>query len=119
MHPIPVRRFLYFLLVTLLINVGGWTFNRDAVADAFFFEQETAVAGAVQPSLQAARHHGEPLKDKAPCNHWCHAVGHFLGLFGPALTLSLKPVADYSPQISRFIPEPTPEGRFRPPQLIS
>ncbi len=119
MHPAAARRLLYFLLVTLLINAGGWTLNREAVADAFFAGQETVPVGMVQPSLQAAQHHGEPLKGKAHCNHWCHEAGHFLGLFGQASSLSPKPIAGYSPQISRFIPEPAPEGLFRPPRLIS
>lgn len=120
MHPVAVRRLLYFLLVTLLINAGGWTFNREAVADALFAGQDTVPAGEiVQPSLQAGHGHGESPKAKAACNHWCHEAGHFLGLFGQAPTLSSKPVEGYSSQISRFIPEPAHEGLFRPPRLIS
>lgn len=119
MHPAAARRLLYFLLVTLLINAGGWTFNREAVADAFFAGQDAVPAGMMQPSLQTGHGHGESPKAKVPCNHWCHEAGHFLGLFGQAPSLSPKLFAGYSPQISRFIPEPAPEGLFRPPQLIS
>lgn len=120
MHPAAVRRVLYFLLVTLVINAGGWTFNREAVADALFGGQGTVPAGmGQQPSVQADYGHGESLKAKAPCNHWCHEAGHFLGLFGQASTWSSKPVEGYFPQIFRFVPEPAHEGLFRPPRLIS
>lgn len=119
MHPAAARRLLYFLLVTLLINAGGWTFNRDAVADAFFAGRETVSAEGAQPSHQAGDYQRDPLKTKVHCNHWCHEAGHFLGLFGQAPSLSPKPVAGFPPQISRFIPEPAPEGLFRPPRLIS
>lgn len=120
MHPAAARRLLYFLLVTLLINAGGWTFNRDAVADALFAGQDTVPAGKiVQPSLQTGHGQGESPKAKAVCTHWCHEAAHFLGLFGQAPSLSSKPVEGYLSQISRFIPEPAPEGLFRPPRLIS
>ncbi|HMN14522.1 MAG: hypothetical protein A2X71_11320 [Thiobacillus sp. GWE1_62_9] len=113
------RRLIYFLLVTMLINAGGWTFNREAVADVFFAAEEAISMEAVQPSLQAAHHQGEPLKAMVPCNHWCYAVGHFLGLFGEVPALSPDLVTDYSLHVSRFLPEPAQEGRFRPPRLIS
>jgi hypothetical protein len=120
MHPAAARRLLYFLLVTLLINAGGWTFNRDAVADAFFASPESSPAGLVQPSLQAGHDgQGESPKAKAACTHWCHEVGHFLALFSQAPTVSSKPVEGYASHLSRFIPEPAPEGLFRPPRLIS
>ena len=119
MHPAAARRLLYFLLVTLLINAAGWTFNRAAVADAFFAGQQSSPAGLVQPSLQAGHGQGESPKAKAACTHWCHEAGHFLGLFGQAPALSSKPVEGYFSQLSRFIPEPAHEGLFRPPRLIS
>ncbi len=119
MHPAAARRLLYFLLVTLLINAGGWTFNREAVADAFFVGPESSPTGLIQPSLKGTHDHGEPLKDKAPCNHWCHEAAHFLGLFGQAPSLSSKPVAGYASHLARFIPEPAHEGLFRPPRLLS
>lgn len=119
MHSASARRFLYFLLVTLLINAGGWTFNREAVADMFFGEQET-VATAVESAPQTGHLYSESIKAKTPCNHWCHESAHFLGLFGQALTLSpKKPVEGYLSQITRFIPEPVPEDLFRPPRLLS
>lgn len=118
MQPMALRRFLHFLLISLLVNAGGWTFNRDAVADVFFVGEETILAGTAQ-SAQAGQPHADPLKAKAPCNHWCHAEGHFLGLFGQASTFSSKRIAGYSSQISRFIPEPSPEDLFRPPRLLS
>lgn len=119
MHPVAVRRILYVLLVTLLTNASGWTFNREAVADVFFAGQETASAGMEQLSLQASDDHGAPANAKAPCNHWCHALGHFLGLFDQVPRLSLRPVADYFPQLSSLILKPTSKGHFRPPRLLS
>jgi len=119
MHPTVARRLIYFLLVTMLINAGGWTFNRDAVADVFFTADETVSAWGDQPSLQVADSRGEPLKVTVPCTHWCYAVGHFLGLFGVVAALSPDLVTDYSPHVSRPLPEPGQEGRFRPPRLIS
>ena len=118
MQPATVRRLLHFLLVTLLINACGWTFNRDAVADAFFAELESSPAGLIQPSL-AGHGQGESSKAKAACTHWCHEAGHFLGLFGQAPALSSKPVEGYFSSPSRFIPEPAHEGLFRPPRLVS
>ena len=119
MHPAAARRFLYFLLVTLLINAGGWTFNREAVADALFSGHVSAPAESAQPSLQTSRYHGGPL-GKADCNHWCHAEGHLLGLFGQMMpSVSSESIASLPPQFSRFIPEPDFEGLFRPPRLLS
>ena len=119
MHPTAVRQLLYFLLITLLVNAGGWTFNREAVADVLFGEQETVAPAGRSNSPQTGYFHCEPIKAKTPCNHWCHAEGHFLGLFGQALTLSPKSIeCDFS-QITRFIPEPVHEGLFRPPRLLS
>ena len=117
MHP-AARRFLYFLLVTLLINAGGWTFNREAMADALFVGHASVPLERAQPSLQTTRYHGEPL-GKAHCNHWCHAEGHLLGLFWQMPGLSSESVASLSPQIPRFVPEPDFEGLFRPPRLLS
>jgi len=117
--PATIRRIVQLLLVTLVINAVGWTFNREAVADVFFADQRTVSADAMQLSPQLGNHHGERFKTELPCNHWCHAVGHFLGLFGPVPALSLERVAGYSPQISWFIPDPTSSSRFRPPRLIS
>ncbi len=119
MHSASARRFLYFLLVTLLINAGGWTFNREAVADVFFGEQETVATTGWPHSAQTGHLYGESIKAKTPCNHWCHESAHFLGLFDQALTLSpKKPVEGYFSQITRFIPEPVPEDLFRPPRLL-
>ena len=70
-----LRRLILFLIVTLLVNTGGWTFNGEAMADVLRDAQQTA-ADFVQSD------HGAPPGDKAatPCNHWCHAIGHFVGL---------------------------------------
>lgn len=119
MYPAAERRLLYFLLVALLINACCWTFNRDAVADVFFAEQKTAAAAGRLASQRLAHFHSEPLKAEVPCNHWCHAVGHFLALFSQMPVLFTEAITGYYPQISSFIPEPAPEDLFRPPRLLS
>ena len=119
MHPVAIRRILYVLLATLLTNASGWTFNREAVADVFFAGQVTAYAGMDQLSVQASDEHEAPLDAKASCNHWCHALDHFLGLFGRVPRLSLTPAADYYPQVFSLILDPTFEGQFRPPRFLS
>jgi len=119
MMPASIRRIVQLLVVTLVINAGGWTFNREAVADVLFAEQDTVSAGTGEVIPASGHYHGEDLHTKVPCNHWCHAVGHFLGLFGQVPALSFEPATCYPAQISLFIPVSTSEGRFRPPRLIS
>lgn len=107
-----LRRIILFLIVTLAVNAGGWTFNRDAMADVMADAQEVVV-------LQADAINAQIPADKAPCNHWCHAVGHFVGMTSdwqvtfPFTALELFSTLS-SPKISS-----QPDGLFRPPRTIS
>ena len=70
-----LRRVIFFLIVTLLVNTGGWTFNGEAMADVLRDAQQTAADFAQSD-------HGATPGDKeaTPCNYWCYAIGHFVGL---------------------------------------
>lgn len=112
-----IRRTIYFLLLTLVINAGGWTFNKEAVADVWFAEQRNLVIDDDHSSAEP-----EDLKTispKSPCNQWCHAVGHFMGLLSQSATM-LPEFADecfiQQPLAFQFFP---PDGHFRPPRLLS
>lgn len=35
-----IHRTIYFLLITLVINAGGWSFNKETVADVWFDEKQ-------------------------------------------------------------------------------
>lgn len=108
-----IRRIVQLLLITLLVNAGGWTFNGAAVADVFFQEtqQNDAAAMAGEP---------ESCTTKAVCNHWCHAVGHFVGLFPSPLGIIPAVATGDRFAAKRLIILPLlPAGHFRPPRLLS
>lgn len=109
-----IRRIVQLLLITLLVNAGGWTFNGAAVADVFLQETQQNDAAAAQA--------GEPesCTTKAVCNHWCHAVGHFIGLFPPPLGIIPAVATGDRFAAKRLIILPLlPAGHFRPPRLLS
>lgn len=107
-----LHRIVLLLIVTLVVNAGGWTFNRDAMADVMADAREAVV-------LQADAIDAQIPADKTPCNHWCHAVGHFVGMptgwqvTFPSIAPELFSVLSY-PKISS-----QPDGLFRPPRTIS
>lgn len=100
------------LIVTLAVNAGGWTFNRDAMADVVFDPQEAVV-------LQADAINAQIPADTVPCNHWCHIIGHFVGMTSdwqvtfPFTAPELFSIPS-SPKISSQL-----DGLFRPPRTIS
>lgn len=73
-----LRQTVYFLLLTLVSNAVGWTFNQEAVADVLFEQQCVGVANADQIADQHDDSSTSAHQDT--CNHWCHALGHFMGL---------------------------------------
>lgn len=107
-----LRRITFFLIVTLVINAGGWTFNRDAMADVMHDAQEAVV-------LQGDAINAQFPADTVPCNHWCHIIGHFVGMptdwqvTFPSIAPELYSVSSY-PKISS-----QPDGLYRPPRTIS
>lgn len=108
-----LRRLIFFLIVTLLVNTGGWTFNGEAMADVLRDAQQTA-ADFAQPG-----HNSLPHDKATPCNHWCHAIGHFVGL--PSIW-QVTPAPAGGERIS--IPShqkitAQPDELFRPPRFNS
>ena len=69
-----IRQSIYFLLITLVINAGGWTFNKEAVADVLFDEQYCQAVGDDRSSAEPED--TKTVSSKIPCNHWCHTIGH-------------------------------------------
>ena len=107
-----LRRIILFLIVTLTVNAGGWTFNRDAMADVMA-DDLNAVA------LQADVGAKQIPADKVPCTHWCHAIGHFIGMASDWRVTFPFTVPEFfstpsSPKISS-----QPDGLYRPPRTIS
>lgn len=111
------RRIVHLLLITLVINTSGWTFNREAVADTLQVAQQTTqiddAATATQP--------GEGQSDikGVVCNHWCHAVDHFAGIFYLQPTLLMEASNAYSVCKRPIAPPFLPEDLYRPPRLFS
>jgi hypothetical protein len=112
------RRIVQFILITLVINMGGWTFNKEAVADVWFDEQRSLAMGDDHSSSES-----EGLKANvsppSPCNHWCHAVGHFMGLLGQPAPVTPEFANEFSVPQSPVIQFSSPDGRFRPPRYLS
>ena len=112
------RRIVQFLLLTLVINGGGWTFNREAVADAFLMEaSQTALADDAVTAAQPGD--GKTSVKGVVCNHWCHAVDHFVGIFSLHPALLTEATGDYFVCKRSIVPPALPEGRYRPPRLFS
>ena len=112
------RRIVHFLLITLVINGGGWTFNREAVADSFYMEaSQTALADDELSAEQSGD--GKTSLNGAVCNHWCHAVDHFVGIFPLHPILQAATPDDYFVFLRTIVLPSLPEGRYRPPRLFS
>ncbi|MHB1077347.1 hypothetical protein [Thiobacillus sp.] len=109
------RRIVQLLLVTLVINAGGWTFSREAVADAFLGQttQTDDAATAAQPG------EGKPDIKGVVCSHWCHAVDHFAGIFYLLPPLLMEASNAYFICKRLIAPPALPEGLYRPPRLFS
>ena len=112
-----IRRTIYFLVITLAINAGGWTFNREVVADAFLDAPQTAQADDAATTAQPGE--GKTGVKRVACNHWCHAVDHFVGIFSLHPTLLTEASNDYFAGKRSIVPPSFPEGRYRPPRLLS
>ena len=114
-----IRRTVYLLMITLVINDGGWTFNKEAVADVWFDEQRSLAAAMDIDHSPTESDAAKVVSPKIPCNHWCHAVGHFVGIFFLHSTLLTEVVGDYF-IVYKQSPLPSlPESHYRPPRLLS
>jgi hypothetical protein len=114
---ILIRRTINFLMITLVINAGGWTFNKEALADVWFDEQRS-MALDIDHS-PAASDGVQTTSPESPCNHWCHAAGHFMGLLNLRVPVMPEFAQGYSVQLSPIIQSSFPDGNFRPPRLLS
>ncbi len=115
-----IRRTIYFLLITLVINAGGWTFNKEAVADVWLDEQHE------QHSLVVYDNHSsgesevlKPVYPKIPCNHWCHSIGHFVGLHSQLASVTPAFASEYSNHHTVTFQFSFPNSLYRPPRLLS
>jgi hypothetical protein len=110
------RQTLYFLMLTLMSNAVGWTFNQDAVADVWFDEQRTLSTNVDHP---AGQH--DDVNASAPqhtCNHWCHAIGHFMGLTSQLAFVIPEYFGEYTVQLPATVRSTSPDQLFRPPRAI-
>ncbi len=108
------RRIVQFLLITLVIN-AGWTFNKEAVADVWFDEQRSLAATIAHFSAEPGSF--KNISPQSPCNHWCHAVGHFMGIFLQHQIPLAEIAYDYFiVRKSLHLPFLS-EGHYRPPRL--
>lgn len=107
-----IRRIALLLIVALSVNAGGWTFNGEAMADVLSEAQEAVALQADAGDLQGSA-------DRAPCNHWCHAIGNFVGMTSDWLVtfLSIAPELFSVPSYPKISSQP--DGLFRPPRTIS
>lgn len=113
-----MKRFLrlavYFLMLTLASNAVGWTFNEEAVADVWFGEQSGLAQNDGDYSTnQEAFKAASPEK---PCDHWCHAIGHFMGLPSQSTFEIPDCLDEYATQLTATFQHSSPDDLFRPPR---
>lgn len=112
-----IHQTIYLLVITLVINFGGWTFNKEAVADVWFDEQHCMAVDDGHASAQAVEY--KIASPEIMCNHWCHIVGHFVGLFSQGTPVTPEFANEYSIQRSFAIQFYFPDDHFRPPRFLS
>jgi len=111
------RLIIQFMLIALVINMGGWTFNKKAVTDVWFGEQRSL---AVDNEHSLTEHKGlKVVSHQIPCNHWCHAVGHFMGLPGQLAFVTPKFTNEFPIQQYATIQVSSPDGLYRPPRHLA
>lgn len=108
-----LRQIVYFLMLTLASNAFGWTFNKDAVTDVWFAEQSSL---AVDDGNFSSSHEEINASSEKPCDHWCHAVGHFIGLPSQPVVVMPEFADNYSVQQSSPVQLLPLDGLFRPPR---
>ena len=106
-----------FLLITLVINAGGWAFNQEAVADVWFDEQRclTVDDGHTSTTPDAT----QTDTPNIPCNHWCHAIVHLVGLHRQIAHVTSEFTSEYPAQQSLSNLFSFPDCLYRPPRFSS
>jgi hypothetical protein len=110
------RQSIYFLMLTLAGNAVGWTFNSEAVADVWFEAQINSSVVADQTVDEHAD--GKAVSHQGQCNHWCHAVGHFMGLTSQSAFAIPEYFGEYTAQVQATVQPSSPDELFRPPRAI-
>jgi hypothetical protein len=113
-----IHRTVYFLMITLVINTCGWTFNKEAVSDVWFDEQPSVVVDAGSSPAESGGIHAD-LPKNGTCNHWCHAVVHLAGLLNPWVPVVSEFANGQISNIAFVIDSSIPDSLFRPPRLLS
>ena len=111
-----LRQSIYFLMLPLVSNAVGWTFNSEAVADVWFEAQINSSVVADQTFDEHAD--GETVSHQDPCNHWCHAVGHFMGLPSQATFMTPYLSSNHFISLQAILLPYSPDDLFRPPRSI-
>ncbi len=109
-----LRQSIYFLMLTLVSNAVGWTFNNEAVADVWFEAQISSVVVADQVSDE--HQHDNAVAHQGLCNHWCHAIVHFMGLLSQSAFAVPKYFSEYTAQFQVTVQSSSPDELFRPPK---
>lgn len=111
-----LRQSIYFLMLTLVSNAVGWTFNNEAVADVLFEAQiNSAMVGEPASDEHAA---DKAISHQGQCNHWCHAVGHFMGLPSQAAFVVPDFSCTHSVSLQPTLHPHSLDDLFRPPRAI-
>jgi hypothetical protein len=115
-----IRLTINLLLITLVINGGGWTFNKEAVADVWFDEQHEQHSLAVNDDhFSGVSEDLKTASPKIPCNHWCHSIGHFVGFHSEISHVTPEFTSEYSNQQVLCIQLSSIDSLYRPPRLLS
>lgn len=109
-----LRQSIYFLMLTLMSNAVGWTFNEEAVTDVWFEAQINSAIVADQASDEHVG--GNTASHQGQCNHWCHAVGHFMGLPSQSTFAITEHFGEYAIQAPVTVQSSSPDDLFRPPR---
>lgn len=109
-----LRQSIYFLMLTLVSNAVGWTFNNEAVADVWFEAQISSVVVADQVSDE--HQEGNAAAHEGQCNHWCHAISHFMGLLSQSAFVVPQYFGEYTAQLQVSVQSSSPDALFRPPR---
>ena len=108
-----IRLTISFLLITLVINTAGWTFNKDALADTLFSEmnsiaEECKVHSSVPDTPKSIKTH--------TCNHWCHAGANLPGMTTQLIFFMPRFPEGFTALHFANLQHFSPENLFRPPR---
>lgn len=109
--------FLYLLLVALVVNAAGWTFNAEVLEEPGSGER-TVLAQSTDGALPADG--DTPTTAKGTCNHGCHAVNHLLGQIScPLVVAAMIGAVPLVAELSSAFLSRALGAQFRPPRFAS